>query len=111
MSEGNGQGTREHLNNLKILLSQEEATPDLTLALAHCFVDVLEKIEKREKRQEEIDTVLFGNEKLGVKGLIKEIKPLLLFYRRFLTITAFIAVAFGAYKTGALDWIKKIFSE
>lgn len=108
MSEGNGQGTREHLTNLKILLSQEEATPDLTLALAHCFVDVLEKIEKREKRQEEIDTALFGNEKLGVKGLIKEIKPLLLFYRRFLTITAFVIALFTSWKLGVWDVIKNI---
>jgi len=108
--EGNGKGTKEHLATVKILLdSKEPDTDKLVVALAHCFTDVLEKIEAREKRQEEIDVVLFGSEKLGVKGVLKEIKPLLLFYRRFLTIVSFIAAAFGAYKLGALDVIKKIF--
>ncbi len=39
----------------------------------------------------------------------KDIKPVVSFYRKVLTIVAFSAAMFTAYKTGIWDWIKKIF--
>ena len=110
MSE-NGRGTKHHLENLKILLSQENKSEDLAVALGNCFVDVMERMDKREAKQDQIDTVLFGNEKLGVKGLVNEIKPILLFYRRIVTVFAFCITVFTAYKTGVWDWFKALINK
>lgn len=41
----------------------------------------------------------------------KDIKPVVSFYRKVLTIVAFSAAAFTTYKTGVWEWIKKIFTE
>lgn len=107
MAQGSGQGTKEHLVNLKILLAEERNSDKLSIALGNAFVHVMEEMEKREKRQEDIDNVLFGNEKLKIKGLINDIRPLLLFYRRAITISAAFLAAFGLHKTGAWEWLKE----
>lgn len=37
----------------------------------------------------------------------KKMKPVISFYRKVLTIVAFCAALFTAYKTGLIDWIKE----
>lgn len=106
MSEQNGLGTKEHIAKLNILIESKATAEDLMPAVAYCLVDVLQKLEEREERQKEIDTVLFGNEKMKVTGLLNDAQPIIKMYKKFGWLTALLWIPLGYLLYLFFDYIK-----
>lgn len=97
MSEGNGHS--KTMPNVNIHKDGKIDADTLQSALID-FKDVLVSIDEK-----------VGGIKEKQDKLEKDIKPVISFYRKVLTIITFCAAMFTAYKTGIWEWIKKIFSE
>ena len=106
MSAQNGKATKEHLSNLKILLEKEHVTNELVLAIGNAFVHVMEEIEKKEKRQEQIDIIIFGNTELKIKGLVNDIQPIIKMYQKFGWLSTLFLPLSGAVLYAIFDYLK-----
>lgn len=114
MSASNGQGTKEHLAKLTILVEQESPAEDIMPAMAACIIDMAKNYEEEKKRQKETEdrqkryeTILFGDEKLGVKGLVEDVKPIIATYRKFGWLAALIWIPIGGLFYFLFDLLKE----
>lgn len=109
MGTSNGHGNKEHITKLNILLQTKAPAEDLMQAMAHCFIDVLEKIEDREERQREIDIKLFGSDKLKIKGFFSEVQPIINDYRKFKWLAALLWIPGAAIIIAFWEYVQRKF--
>lgn len=114
MAQGNGQGYKEHLLKLNILLEEKAPADDLMPALTHCFIDVLSKLEEREGEQKEINEVLFGKKTIvdgevikDSKGVIAELRPIIKDYKVLKAMIAFVWVPGAAIAIALWEYAKR----
>ena len=98
MSEGSGDTPKipRSVNIRKDGKVDHDAIQDILEQFKTVMLAVSEDIKDIKEKQEKME---------------KDIKPVVSFYRKVLTIVAFCAAVFTAYKTGVWEWFKKHFLE
>lgn len=100
MAEENGNGHSHEIPRSVNIRKEGKVDHDSIQNILEQFKDVLismdSKISDIKEKQEKME---------------KDIKPIVSFYRKVLTIVTFCVALFTAYKTGIWEWLKKNFLE
>lgn len=93
--EGDGNGHSRDLPRSVSIRKDGKIDYDSIQSILESFKDVLKGVSDDVK-----------DIKVEQVAMKKDMKPVISFYRKVLTIVVFLSAMFTAYKTGIADWIK-----